>query len=280
MRGWDMVKRSLDAQVDAGYRSTDAAQRTAAGATRETRDALRRQLGEDNPDYAAALARYADDSTALNAVQAGRERVSSPSDATREAFQAVPDGQRDLARVGAAAEIRTNKLGNVRSGQDATQKFDTANSRQMLDDIAVDPVARAVLGNPGSPATRSGRLGREQEMAGTRRMMAGGSDTAENLIDQAPPGLMQGLGLVLSGHPIRGAGQLGEVIRRAGSGVNERSARTIGDYLSSNDPTTIRELADLFMQTQAREAAPSVAGPTISAAFNAPRQRSDRERRK
>jgi hypothetical protein len=276
MRGWDMVKRSLDAQVDAGYRSADAAQRTAAGATRETRDQLRRQLGDDNPEYRAALARYSNDSEALDAVQAGRDLARSPSDATREAVDAVPAGHADLPRIGAAAEIRNTKLDRSRSGQDATQAFDNNSMRQTLDTIAVDPTARAVLGNAGVPGVRGGRLGREQEMSGTRRAMAGGSDTAENLGDQAPPGLLQALGLVATGHPIRGAGMLGEVVSRGARGLNEDSAREVGRYLMSNQPDTVRALADLFATSQAASRAPSISSPLFSAATEAPRQRSDR----
>jgi hypothetical protein len=275
MRGWDMVKRSLDAQVDAGFRSTDASQRTAAQATRETRDQLRRQLGEDNPDYRAALARYSDDSTLLDSVQAGRDLVRSPSDATREGFDAIPPGHADAGRIGAAAEIRNTKL-DKRSGEDATMAFDRPSMRQTLDQIAVDPTARAALGNAGAPGTRSGRIGREQEMSATRRAMAGGSDTAENLVDQAPPGLLHGLGLTAIGNLKRGVPMIAEALRRAGSGVNERSARTIGDYLMSNNPDTVRGLTDLFNTSQAASRAPSDAVAMLSAALNAPRQRSDR----
>lgn len=278
MRSWDMVKRSLDAQVDAGYRSTDAAQRTAAGATRETRDSLRQQLGNDNEDYRAALARYSDDSSALGAVQTGRDLVRTPSDTTREAFDQIPPQQADLGRIGAAAEIRSTKLDNKRSGQDATQAFDSNSARQTLDQVAVDPVARAALGNAGAPGTRSGRIGREQEMAATRRQMMSGSDTAENLGEQGDAAVRT-IGAAASGGTVGFARSLVDTIMRGARGMNEESARAVGNYLMSNDPNTIRSIADLYMQQQARETAPAITAPLIAAAVNAPRQAAGDARR-
>lgn len=276
-RGWDMIKRSLDTQVDAGFRSTDAAQRTAAAATRQTRDALRQQLGTDNPDYLAALQRFGDTSTAANAITAGRDVVARPSTATREAVDAVPPGQRDLASAGSAEAFR-DKLDRTTSGQDVTRIFDSNNARAALDRMSTDPVARAVLGDAGSSSARSGRLGREQDMAATRRMMAGGSDTAENLVDQAPASLLNGLGLTLTGQWRRGPAMLAEAIGNAGRGMNENTAREIGDYLATADPARIRSLQQLFEASQQRAMESSAAPAMISAFFNAPRQRSDQRR--
>lgn len=275
MRGWDMVKRNLDTQVDSAYRSSDAQTRALAGAIKETRDALRGQLAADNPAYGETLAKYGDASTALNSIQSGRDLVKSPTDdVTKETFAAVPEGQKDLARAGAAAEIK-NKLDTKRGGADATMMFDNNATRSVLDQTAVDPTARAVLGNAGTATTRTGQLGREQAMAGTRRLVNGGSDTVENLLEQPPPGIGQAIGLAASGHPVRGAGMGFEVLRRAVSGLREEGAKAIGDALLSNDPAKIRSLADLFANAQQIANQPTTMPAVLAAAFGAPRQRSN-----
>ena len=109
-------------------------------------------------------------------------------------------------------------------------------------------------------------------MATTRRLFGGGSDTAENLLEQTPPGLAYALSRVFSRHPLQGLGLVGEVAGRAASGMSEPAAKAIGDVLLSNEPDKIRSLADLFKTAQRRATQPSIAPAVAAAGFGAPRQ--------
>ncbi len=278
VRGWDMIKRALDAQVDTGFRSTDAAQRYAAATVKETRDALREQLGTDVPKYREALSRYSDDASALEAIDTGRglAKAGNPDEGIA-AFRALPEGEQDFARLGYAREVGS-KIDGRAAGHDKTAIFDNPNVKAKLDAVIDDPLIRAVFGDAGVRGGRTGQLGREQDMAATRRLIAGGSDTVENLLDQPPAGLLYGLGQIASGHPIRGASALGPVVSRAAQGLNERGTNAVGDFLMSNDPAKIGSLADMFRLAQDRAGRPSI-GPTVfNAAVNAPRQRSEKTR--
>jgi hypothetical protein len=263
-RGWDFLKKELDARVNQLYTSQDT---TAATAVRETRDALREQLANDVPGYREALDNYSDNSAALDAVQAGRDLVTAGNaDEARAAYGALTDGQRDLANVGAAREL-TQKIDRADIGRDRTRIFNTPDMQHRMETLVEDPVMRALFRD---------RLGRERDMVTAGRTMTGGSNTVENIADgQALNDSGSALVALLSGHPIRAATMFGgralNGITRAATGMNEDVAQRVGQYLLSADPAQIRSLADLFTQTQQSASAPSIAPAVISAGANAPR---------
>lgn len=264
VRGWDQIKRALDAKVNQLYKAGDT---TRAEAVKETRNALREQLAADVPKYGEALKRYSDDTSALEAIGVGRDVVNARnSDAARAAYRAVPDGQKDLSRIGAAREIGV-KLENSRAGQDKTLTFDTPAMAKKLDELISDPETRALL---------TERLNRERDMVRAGRALTGGSNTFENLADGTDVGNTGGaLAALFSGHPLRAAGLLGGqalgAVTRAASGMNEETAKRVGEYLMSADPAQIRGLADLFAEMQNAATRPSMAPSAASAGVAAPR---------
>jgi hypothetical protein len=171
MRGWDFIKRELDARINQLYSAGDT---TAAQAVQETRNALRGQLANDNEAYGRALARYSDDSAALDAIETGRNLANARNaDEARAAFGELDEGQRALARVGASREIGS-RLDNMRAGQDKTLAFDTPNMQGKIETLSPDPVVRAAFDQ---------RLDRERAMVRANRQMQGGSNTYENFSD-------------------------------------------------------------------------------------------------
>jgi hypothetical protein len=241
MRGWDFVKRELDARVDQLYRAGDT---TAAEAVRATRDQLRSQLGTDNEAYGRALARYSDDSSALEAISTGRDLANARNpDEARAAYGAIDPGRRDLARIGAAREIGS-KLQNMRAGQDKTLPFDTPNMAGKLDTLVEDPTVRAAFND---------RLGRERDIVRANRQMQGGSNTFENAADA--DAVTQGVLAKLAQGNVFGAGAAAagnmlSFVGRAAQGMNEDVARRVGTYLLSADPNEIRRLTRAFEAAQ------------------------------
>ena len=237
MRGWDFIKRELDGRVNQLYAAGDT---TAAEAVKETRNALRSQLATDNEAYGRALARYADDSAGLEAIQTGRNLANARNaDEARAAFDGLNEGQRGLARTGAAREFGT-KLDNMRAGQDKTLPFDTPNMTGKLDTLIDDPTVRAVFDD---------RIGRERAMVRSNRQMQGGSSTFENLADA--DALNETVMAKLARGNVGGAvldtaGRMLGFIGRTSQGMNEEVAQRVGSYLLSADPDEIRRLTAAF----------------------------------
>lgn len=269
VRGWDFIKKELDAKVNQLFAANDT---TRATAVKETRNALREQLGNDVPEYGQALREYADDSTSLDALQAGRDLITAGNaDEVTDLIGGFTGGDRDLARVGAARELvgRVNKPDYSRDG---TRVFSSPEMQSRLNTVIDDPLTRAIFDT---------RIGRERDMVNTKNTLLGGSNTVENMVDGAELSNSGGaLAALLNGQPLRALGLAGGqamgAIGRAASGMTDRTASRVADRLLTNDPAAIRSLADLFVEAQQRATAPRIAPVGISSGFNAPRSGSDR----
>ena len=273
-RGWDYVKRFLDTTVDSLYNGS-AEDKALAPVYRDLRDALKQRLATDNPDYGRALQQFADDTASLEAIDVGRQLAKRGNpDEARAAFGALTPEQRDLARIGLVRDTRA-RLENAAPGVDKTRMLDNPATDMTLGMAVEDPVARAAM---------SERLARERDMVRTNRMVQGGSNSYENLLEGADVGNVGGaLAALFSGHPARAAGlfggQVAGHIARTAAGMNEPTAARIGEYLMSNDPERIRQLAAVFAQMQAAQAAPEVAPFAASSGFNAFRSGQDARKR-
>lgn len=71
VRTLDYMKRALDAQISAGYRSDNAATVASANAFKDLRNALRDRTKEIVPEYRQALDNYRGDMEVLNALRSG-----------------------------------------------------------------------------------------------------------------------------------------------------------------------------------------------------------------
>lgn len=236
-RGWDFVKRELDAKVNQLYASGDT---TRAEAVKETRNALRGQLSADNPDYAAALQQYADRSGSIDAIQTGRDLVNARNpDEAAQAFRILDLGQKALGRVGASRELGV-KMDAMRTPQDKTQLFDSPAMRSKMDMFVEDPTVSAVFGR---------QLDRERAMVRSNRQMQGGSSTFENFADGGDVSNSV-LGKLAKGQfgsaTLEAAGRMLGVLGRAAQGMNSDVANRVGNYLLSADPTQIARLSDAF----------------------------------
>lgn len=241
VRGWDYVKRELDARVNQLYTAGDT---TAAEAVKETRNALRSQLAHDVPDYGRALARYSDQSNALEAIGTGRDLIRARNaDEARAAYNQIPENRRDLARIGASREIGA-KLENMRAGQDKTQVFDTPNMQGKMETLIPDPIYRAAFND---------RLARERAMVRASRQMQGGSSTYENIVDggAVTESVLAKLASGnIGGATIDAAKNMLGFVGRATSGMTEDVAQNVGRYLMSANPDEIARLTRAYEAVQ------------------------------
>lgn len=268
VRGWDYIKRSLDADVNKLY-SNSAVE---APAVKETRNMLRDRLGADVPAYGEALKKYADDSALLDALNVGRDAAKANGmalDAAEAALKGLTPEQQALARLGFARETKGGMTAADTTGRDMSRRFSSTDAQRKTAMMAESPEAADAF---------SQRVGREQAMVRTHRTLGGGSDTAENIGDAADAVNSGFITALLSGRPFVAAGRGMEALARRASGINEDVAKRIGDILLSNDPAKIENLADLFRRAQAAQSAPSLAPSVINAGANAPRQKSGKDK--
>lgn len=268
VRGWGFIKRELDARVNQLYSTGDT---TAAEAIKETRNALREQLGRDVPDYGRALAKYADDSAALDAIETGRELMRSRNaDETRQAYASIDPSQRDLAKIGAARETGV-RLENARAGQDKTLLFDTPAMQGKLDTLIDEPAARAQL---------DARLDRERAMVRSNRQLLGGSSTYENFMDggAVSDGVMAKLAQGRVGSAaMEAAGRMLGFVGRSAQGMSPDVADRVGSYLMSADPVQIRQLSQAFDAAAGNGNAEGRFVSALIAAASAPGRTQNRE---
>lgn len=263
VRGWDYIKRSLDADVNKLYANSAVE----APAVKETRNMLRERLATDVPEYGQALQQYSDDSALLDALGIGRDVANSSGlalDGGEAAFKKLTPEQQKLARLGYARELKGKITSGDTEGRDVSRPFTGTDAKRKASVMAVSPEAETVFGS---------RLGRERDMLRTNRAIAGGSDTAGNILDQNDAVNGGVLTALLSGRPMVALGRGAEGLSRRAAGMNEDVAKRVGDILLSNDPNKIQGLADLFYRTQQSATAPSIGPTIINAGVNAPRQK-------
>lgn len=126
-----------------------------------------------SPDYRAANDAFAKASREIDQIAAGKA-AASPSRRSADTvaeYGGLTDGERAAYRVGYADRAMA-KIEGAAVGVDKSRPFTSQKSSEELAAMASDPdkLARA--------------LGREREMFETRRIVLGGSQTADNLADQ------------------------------------------------------------------------------------------------
>lgn len=263
IQGWDYIKRALDTRVSNLFSpGADGADAMMGQAVKQTRDQLRSALGEASPNYQAALNRYADDASSLDAVQTGRNLATAKNpDEARATFQSLNPGDQDMARLGASRELQV-PLQNQPPGVDVSRGLTTPNAVGKIQTLATDPAAAQAFAD---------RLALEQRMATSRRQIMGGSDTAEKLGEFAGsrPGSI--LAAALQGRFPTALGLLGNAVVRGANGMTPEVAQEMGDYLLSRNPEMIRSLQPIYDKLQQQGLSPSIIPAIINGAFNGSR---------
>lgn len=208
---WRTMQRNSDAARDLmpAYRALDAALEEASAGYRAANDTFRRRSldleGIDaGMDAARPGTRYED---AL-----GGFRGMSPEG--QDAFR-VGLGDRALARLEAQPP-----------GADASRQFTTPRMSALMGEAALDP---ALFGR---------QIDREGIMFETRRQALGGSQTADNLADQADSNAVGVIASLLAGNITGATGSLTRQGISAGMGMNEATRTLIAQALLSREPQT------------------------------------------
>lgn len=116
VRTLDYMKRALDAQIAAGYRSDNAATVATANAMKDLRNALRDRTKEVVPEYAKALQTYKGDKEILDALEAGYKQFGKlDHEEVIKMVGAMSPAEKEAFRTGVVRDLYGKMFGTSRN---------------------------------------------------------------------------------------------------------------------------------------------------------------------
>lgn len=227
-------------------------------------DQLRRayinHLDQINPFYGQARRAYAGPAAEREAVGRGQSAATRgrPEDNIADFQNLSPTEQRGF-RVGYADRLNEG-IERGAEGVNAARKFTSMKARQELPELSLyqGPM------RPGEQNEIFNRLGRENTMFETRRQAIGGSQTADNLADQAENQIDPRVFGLLARGDFLGAG--GQFLRGA------------GNVMGGNTPSVRKELADILLTTGENDSGRGLLRQMVLDRFRQSRVQKDRDR--
>ena len=154
VRTLDFMKRGLDAQINAGFKSSDATVMANAATLKEIRNELRDTLKDVVPPYRQALKTYAGDMEVIDAMRAGMSEFGKlKPEQLAKMFSEMGDAEKEAFRTGAARKlysdiVETSKMKNaaqeIINNEATVKKIDT-----LFDDPAYSRLFKAALEREG-----------------------------------------------------------------------------------------------------------------------------------
>lgn len=246
MRTMDAIKKGIDNILE-DYREPTTGKLVLdqrGRAIEMVRKSLLGEIDRSAPDYAAARAAYAGPASEAEAIGLGKSAATRgrPED-TLAVFRGMNEPQKAAYRTGYADKLQEG-IDRGAEGVNQTRKLTSPKARTELNALTLD---QGPL-RPGEQPEFAKRLGREQTMFETRRQAIGGSQTAENLADQAENQIDPRIFASLARGDLLGAGR--QAFMGAGNvlGGNTPAVRSaLGDMLLQRDPQAVygllREIA-------------------------------------
>lgn len=277
MRLWDQVYKILGARSRNVMSGDDGVARHNFGTMQRM---LGEFIGEFNPRYMEAVAKFADDSALMDAVTAGRSVLTVEAEVGSEMVAAMSEVQRNAYIVGVRQAIQTNLEKVGAGGNAATKLVNKPYVRKRLQ--AAFGGGQPNRGASDALADRQARnkfdafkktMNAEHRMSVTKNRMIDGSDTARRTASLGEGGLdPQPLVEVAQGNVRGGAAGVGrnllQKILRPPSAVREQGAA----MFSNNQALNMRLLNDLQRRSALRQQRESVGSLNIPAIIRAEQQ--------
>lgn len=242
---WDYVQRNLNDDIGKLQR---AGQKDAASDVIALRSQLNSVLDNTVPSFKDARAGAAKFFGAEDALQAGREFVTSTLDNAEaaKALGKMSKPERDLFAEGFISDL-VNKVRNVNERQTVTNKiFNTPNAKQRVV-MALGPDRAKQVEAFLHVETVADRL---------RNAVTGNSTTARQLAEMGLAGggsgamLGAGAGFIGGGDTqnISASAIAGALAQRGMAGIDSRVARKVGELLASSDPNDIQKIVNMAVK--------------------------------
>jgi hypothetical protein len=252
MRLWDAIKRGYDDMLDA-YRDPMSGKLNLdqrGRAIEMVRKNFLENVDDLNANYSAARAAYAGPASQREAIGLGQRAASRGRAADNiDLFNAINDPRKQAFRVGYADTLNAG-IERGAEGVNATRRLTSGKYRDELPAFSLD---QGPL-RPGEAPEMQKRLAREQTMFETRRQATGGSQTAENLADQAESQVDPRVFASLLKGDVVGAGKAAFMGAGNVLGGNTPAVRTsLADMLLSREPEAVKGLLARLEEEQARK---------------------------
>lgn len=240
-RALDEVQRTLRGMVEDAKAQPDGSPFAKARATpksiaiQSVRDDLLKEMDAANPAFAKARAVALDNIQADEALEFGRNALGTDSRVVAKTMAKYSDGQRQLARIGAAEALRA-KIDKAGFTNNAVLRI--FNSREQINGL------KALFGNTEEFNRFRGMIFNEARKVKTRAAVTGNSTTARQLADMNDAGQMgdtvRTVGHLAAGNPLTAAAHAVVAGLRRLGGLTPQVADHIGRLVMTSDPSKVR----------------------------------------
>ncbi|MEM7237410.1 MAG: lytic transglycosylase domain-containing protein [Pseudomonadota bacterium] len=228
-RFWDQTQKELHAMLKWSRSSLNSAEKAQSVGIQHVHNSLMDELYKRFSGYKNARAIFSDDSSILDAMEAGKNFLRGDGDEVLDTFQKMGIADKEAFRLGVARQLREII--------EATP--DTADAaRKIMNREGIRDRLQAVTPGKGAFKAFLLRLGRESDYARTRNDVFGGSQTAYRRQagdDFAAEAAVAGVEAATGGgglaflHAVKNG-----LIRRA-RGLDEKTANRIMEMISDNN---------------------------------------------
>lgn len=227
LQQFDGAKRALDTMID---KSSSNEKRLLVMLKKDLLKAVDDQ--NSNPLYKDAREVYSSRAELLDALRMGRDAFKGDVEATAKMFVDLSKAEKKMFKIGMAQEAQ-KKMASKRYGEDLSLMFDRPASQELF---------KAIM-TPSQYKNFMARYGREMNMAHTKNVVLGNSQTAEKLQDLADLNPFQAMGKAIADKGLVGAAmsKVGDWVQKAFQ-MREAEARLIARDLFEQDPAKQRAI--------------------------------------
>lgn len=257
VRTLDYLKRGIDANIDAGFRSAQGMSSAEASALKGLRNQFVSIIDDIVPEYKVARRTYAGDAEVIDAMRMGFEDFKKlKHEEVIRLVAGMSEAEKDAFRTGVARNIYQDVFGS------SSRNFNAA--QRVIGSPEVQAKLQPLFDNPGQFRLFKTALEREAQLFDQSNRILGGSQTGKRVqmresLEEGP-----GVGEAISSAVTGGfwpslTGMVARSIRS--SEMSDKTAAKLADMLMSKDPHDVAAVVKL-LEDHAAKAAPRAARAT------------------
>lgn len=256
VRTLDYMKRALDAQVNAAYRSDNAATTASANAMKQLRDALRDRTKEIVPEYQAALQTYKGDREILDALRAGYSDFGKlDHEEVIKLVGGMSPAEKEAFRTGVVRDIY-GKLFNTSRNINAAAQLNAPEMQAKL---------QPLFDSPGQFRLFQAAVEREAQLFGQANQILRGSQTGKRTamrerFEDTGEDVGKAIGQAITGGWMSSlTGMASRAIQK--TSMTDEMADKLAGMLMSSNPKEVAAVVKI-LEDYAQAAAPRAAAAT------------------
>jgi len=256
VRTLDYMKRALDAQIAAGYRSDNAATVATANAMKDLRNALRDRTKEVVPEYAKALQTYKGDKEILDALEAGYNQFGKlDHEEVIKMVGAMSPAEKEAFRTGVVRDLY-GKMFNTSRNINAAGLLEAPEMQAKLQPLFDSPAQyrlfQAAIERESQLFKQANQILRGSQTGKRKVMQEQFEDTGDNFTQAAAQAITGGWMSSLTGMASRALYK---------TSMTEEMADKLAGMLMARDPREVAAAVKI-LEDYAQRAAPRAAAAT------------------